>query len=396
MRRGSLFMNDYIAEYCVGCGLCESLNICKLYADEKGFVHPVLNKEAYEKLCMLCPSAGVQLNEMDTDKVWGRDIGVYYGWSLNEYIRNKASSGGILSELAIYLLQSKKVDAIIQTCADPNDPVKTITCCNVTKEQVINACGSRYSISHPLGIINKLDLNKKYAFIGKPCDVTALSNYLACEPELKDVFPYKLSFFCAGMPSDIAQNILLDKLGCVNCTELSYRGNGWPGYTTAKDKEGNEYRINYISSWGKILGRDIAKVCRFCIDGIGEMADVSAADAWYLNELGEPDFSEHEGRNLIFARTAVGLELIREARDAKCIELQKCDNKYLKEFSMVQKHQFVRKTTMYPKIIALKVFHRARPAYNRSILKKYMCFSSPKMIIKTFAGTVKRILNGKI
>ena len=87
---------------------------------------------------------------------------------------------------------------------------------------------------------------------------------------------------------------------------LRYRGDGWPGYATATQYDGKVFKMDYNTSWGQILGRDIMKMCRFCLDGIGEMADISCCDAWYLTNDNKPDFSEADGRNAVFCRSKLG------------------------------------------------------------------------------------------
>lgn len=71
-------------------------------------------------------------------------------YSSNKKIRFKAASGGALTEICCYLLENKKVDAIIHTTYDPDDQTKTISCVSTTVEEVISRCGSRYGISVPL------------------------------------------------------------------------------------------------------------------------------------------------------------------------------------------------------------------------------------------------------
>lgn len=40
------------------------------------------------------------------------------------------------------------------------------------------------------------------------------------------------------------------------------------------------------------------------------MADISCGDAWYLTQEGKPDFSEHEGCNVVFVRSSAGEDVL--------------------------------------------------------------------------------------
>ena len=118
-------------------------------------------------------------NEEVKHDIWGTIKGAYVGYSADPNIRYKAASGGALTEICIYLLNNKIVDGIIQTTFDPEDQTKTISVISHTANEVVERCGSRYSISVPLkNIINMMQEGKKYAFVGKPCDVMALRRYM--------------------------------------------------------------------------------------------------------------------------------------------------------------------------------------------------------------------------
>lgn len=387
-------MGDCIKEYCVGCGLCSSVEGQLLKKDTRGFYYPEDTKSPLLK--KICPASGIHTYYMDKNDIWGKSEKVYIGWSNNKALRNKASSGGILTELAAYALENNYVDTVMHTEVNSISPTETVTTFSNSREELERKCGSRYSISHPLDKIGQLDKSKRYLFIGKPCDVITLRNYISLNPEMKHVIPYMFSFFCAGLPSVTAQEKLLLKMGTSieECQSLKYRGDGWPGFATAKDFEGKIFKMEYREAWGKTLGRDIMKACRICIDGIGEMADISCGDVWYLNDDETPDFGEHEGRNVIFSRTAVGTELIKNAIKDKVIHVEDFPeyNEYLNK---IQKYQYERKATMKVKLFVLKVLGRSVPAYDPKTMKQFSKAIDIRKQIRIAAGTLKRALNGK-
>lgn len=379
--------------YCVGCGLCQACSKAEIIVDDKGFYKPLTGDQKWLK--GICPIGNLPLEEYYHSSIWGRKEAVYYGWSNNDSLRERASSGGILSEIAIFLLASQVIDGVIHVCANSDKPTENVTTLSYSIDEVINKCGSRYSISHPLNILHKLDNTKRYVFIGKPCDVIALRNYQKLNPDNKRIIPILLSFFCMGQPSKIAQIKLLKALNTDdnNCQQLIYRGNGWPGYATAVNKDGSFEKLDYNSSWGKILGRDLMPACKLCLDGIGEAADISCGDAWYLTEKGTPDFSEHEGRNVVFARTKMGLDILSQMKKANVITLEIIDSPDM-YLSQIQKSQYLRRASMKSRIAALKLFRRNVPHYPKEMLKDFSRHLSMKDRLKVFIGTCKRILKG--
>lgn len=255
--------------------------------------------------------------------------------------------------------------------------------------------GSRYTISSPLSSIAKyLNMDKKFAFIGKPCDVMALRNYAIMDERVNKKILYMLSFFCAGMPSYTAGRILLDRLGMreEECISLTYRGEGWPGNTVAVNKNGNISKMTYGQSWGGILGRDVAKCCRMCLDGIGEAADISCADGWHVVD-DKPDFTEHEGRNVVFVRTKKGEELISKMLSEGVIVKEKCEIEDLKK---IQNYQFIRRVTMWDKCLALHIFGKVVPNYSKKFLICMRKNATLKDRLKIFFGTCNRIIKRSI
>ena len=387
---------DAYKNYCTGCGLCGSICNVEFEIDEKGFPQPSLKEKDIPFCESVCPASGKLWNNQ-SGNIWGDYKSVCLGWSEDETIRQKASSGGVLTAMSIYLLENGIVDGIIQTRRDVAVPYATETVISQTREDVLQCMGSRYSISSPLMDIKQfVEPGKKYSFVGKPCDVYALKAYMRQDKDLAEMISLTMSFFCAGMPSVDAQKKLLTRLKSSDelCADIRYRGDGWPGFATATNKDGAKHQITYDESWGHILGRDVRKACRFCIDGIGVFADIACGDAWYLKD-GKPDFSEADGRNVVFARSDAGVQFLRDAAKKGYIHLDEY-NDSIKDLALIQKYQMERKATMGAMLAALKVFGKPSPFYPRKVLSAFSSHTSTKAKFKRFSGSLKRIMQGKM
>ncbi len=382
-------------KYCTGCGLCHSEKAVKFCNDEKGFIRP----ESFDDEFFLkyCPAGGAYVRQ--SSNIWGDFKKVYLGYSLDETIRNNASSGGVLTELALYLIENKLVDGIIQTRVSSGSKISTETVVSRSREDVLSCMGSRYSGSSPLYDISSLiKSGEVYAFIGKPCDVMTLRVYMKDNERLNKQIKYLFSFFCAGVPSKVANMKLLNSLGCNSeeeCVQLTYRGNGWPGYATCVNKNGNVTSTSYDNSWGKYLGRDVRNSCKFCLDGIGDAADIACGDAWYLNPDNTPCFDENQGRNVVFARTDAGNELLNKVASDKKLHIEEY-TKYSDELKYSQYYQYQRRATMNSMIKALKLFGKKAPKYDKLLMKEYGKNISGSERFDRFFGICKRIIKGKI
>ncbi|HCB2209236.1 TPA: Coenzyme F420 hydrogenase/dehydrogenase, beta subunit C-terminal domain [Citrobacter farmeri] len=390
-------------ELCSGCGLCSSVfnESISMELSQQGYLRPkALNNSALDIDLPFCPGAGLLLNNQEGDYYlnWGRIIDCKVGFSTSEDVRYRGSSGGVLSQIGIYLLEENIVDGVIHIGVDTADPLKNVVKLSKTREDVINNAGSRYAPASPLQFLLQLISEnelKKYAFIGKPCDAGALRMFLSQNPRYSKNISFIFSFMCAGTPSVAGTNEILRKLKVKKEDLISfrYRGDGWPGVTKAIDKQLNEVTMTYNESWGNILGKYLQKRCKLCPDGVGEFADVVCADAWHGDESGYPDFEEKEGRSLIVGRTSTGMKLIEDMVRSNVIEVESFD---IAKLNIIQPAQRHRRQSMFARLLAMKIMLQVIPRYRGFNLVRGANSLTLKRNIYAFAGMVLRIFRKKI
>jgi coenzyme F420 hydrogenase subunit beta len=387
---------DY-KKYCTGCGLCQSKEYTLFSENEKGFLFPdVVNEDMVSFCNQYCPMGENGIKEHSGDSIWGDYTGFWTAYSSDCNIRKHSSSGGIVTTICCWLLAHKIVDGVIQIRGKADNPTDTETVISRSLDEVKTCSGSRYTRSSPLlNIDSYIDESSKYAFVGKPCDCIALRNYMEINPKIKESILYLLSFFCAGTPSQEANAKLLDRLEIPlnECASLVYRGDGWPGYTKAISSDGRESLIDYQSAWMDILGRDIRYCCKFCFDSIGEMADISAGDYWFLNSQLEPDFTERDGRNCVFAWTERGKELFSKLIDDGSVSVE---DETIDNLNRAQPNHYNRRSTLYTKLSIMKICGKPVPAYPNKELRKFLHFNTFLNHMRAAKGTIERIANGKI
>lgn len=383
---------DVEYKYCCGCGLCSSFVEGK--KDTRGFYRP--KKELFQTKFDTSVCYCNYLINSTKQEMWGHVKNAYFCYSNNEYVRKRASSGGALTEISHYLIKNHIVDEIIQIKLDENDLLNTVVIHNTEEDTVYECCGSRYTSSASLqGLLDCIDLSRRYAVVGKPCDIRVLREYMKKNDFLSSSIVLLLSFFCGGTPSYQANEKLMNKMGLERhqLKMFNYRGNGWPGKTVGIQKNGKTSEIEYEESWGAILGRDLQEICRFCWEGVGEAADISCGDGWYL-ENGEPSFEEKEGRNVVLARTNYGDDILRDMSKKNLITLEKMES--LDILESIQPGQFMRKCAMFSRIFAMKIMGKAVPKYNMKQLFLYAKKIPFTLNIRMFGGTVKRVIKGNI
>jgi len=351
---------------CIGCGLCQSIagkeNI-SISMTEKGRLEPKeikpITNETFEKIKQICPGViveGLPENEINQNSkhniLWGYYQALFYSWSTDEQIRFQSSTGGLLNGLSLYLLETKKVDFILHTAGDPDHPMRSIPKFSYNKDDLLNCeSRSRYGPASPLSKFNDaLNTNKNFAFVGKPCDISAIRQLSKSDQRVNSQCKYLLTLVCGGSTEftksqDFIKNFDVKE---EQLDVFRYRGYGNPGKMYIKTKDGKEYDREYNSFWGEESTWRVHFRCKICPDAIGESADIAALDTW---RGGSPK-GEDEGFNAAIARTSKGLELLIDA--TKAGYLKKGDNLTIEDIDDFQPHQINKKKAVYARHLGMK------------------------------------------
>lgn len=382
---------------CLGCGGCvAAINRpdLKMGMRGDGYLRPdkvALTVPERELLGDVCPGYALDGHDGQPDyhPLWGPIRVIATGHATDTAVRHRGSSGGVITALSIGLVESGEVDFVLTNAAAKDDPINNATGPKRDREALLASAGSRYAPSSPLEDIERhLDAGARFAFVGKPCDVAALARWAKRDPRIDRQVPYRLAFFCAGVPSRQGTLAVLDALDVTHdqCETFQYRGEGWPGLARARRHDGTEASMDYNASWGTILNRHLQFRCKICPDGVGEFADLVCADAWYGKD-GYPDFAERDGRSLIIARTERGQVLYERALAAGWITSVPLN---VAEISKMQPYQVSRKRNVVARVSGLFAARRVRPHFRHLSLTKLVLRTPLRQQLRNALGTFKR------
>ncbi|MFN3938081.1 MAG: Coenzyme F420 hydrogenase/dehydrogenase, beta subunit C-terminal domain [Gemmobacter sp.] len=386
-------------DLCSGCGGCAALvpDRIVMRLDTSGFLRPGLRGAVTpaedEAIARICPGLGQQVaaGARRDDPLWGPFVALHTGHATDAALRHAGASGGGLSAVAAWLLDSGRVDAVIQTAADPGNPLGNRTVVSRNRAEVLAAAGSRYAPAAPLeGLRTHLIPGARHAFVGKPCDVAALRALMAEDPGLGAAIPVVLSFFCAGTPSLRGARAVVERMGAdpEAVRAFRYRGMGWPGRARACLADGSTREMSYHDSWGMILSRYVQHRCRICADGTGVAADLAFADAWEADAEGYPLFEEAEGRSLIVARNEQGMALLDAAVAAGVLAIERFDPAAL---AAIQPGQRKRRQAVLARLAALRLSGRPVPRYRGLGLWSAARRGGALNALREFLGMLRRI-----
>ena len=324
---------------CSGCGICQSIagpDKIKVVKSLNGYERPVivgdLDDAIVDRIFDICPGTrieGLPENEIVPqtmiDNVWGPWLRIVRAWAGNPKTRFEGSTGGVLTALAQFLLTDQRVDFILHVKASTKEPIFGERHLSFSEADVLEAGGSRYGPTAPLIDIDEiLARGQPFAFIGKPCDIAALRNLAYYDVRVNELVKYWLTPVCGGFMNPSSIDNFLSHAGVKreNLVSLSYRGKGCPGPMQVETLD-EVKELHYLDFWGEDESTwNIPFRCKICPDGIGEAADIAAADTWIGGSPTREGSKTDLGTNAVLLRTAAGVELFEAAAKTGAIKIE--------------------------------------------------------------------------
>lgn len=286
----------------------------------------------------VCPGPGLPIDELSaqlfgselqTTAEFGRYRSACAAQSLDPQILRRASSGGVMTSIALWLLQAKVISGVTVTRFQrtPAGP-RAISCIARNRKELIHAQGSKYCPTSNASLIRECrNSGGAYLFIGTPCQVGALRLAIRKEPELAGTFPLTMANFCGGYRDYRYLDGVIRNYGLrpSNNRFFRFRGGGWPGSMMSEDARGKRCCFPYPHyDSDKYVPKQ--KRCTLCIDGTGLLADFACGDAWIgrfmKGEMG-PD-----GWSIILSRSRKAEGIMKELDTAGWIrteEISECE-----------------------------------------------------------------------
>jgi len=308
-------IDNTIREKCSGCNMCG--DICPVGAityktDEEGFWYPYVDSDKCIK-CGKCINACPCVS--DSTKLKKHTPTVYAGWTNDDEIRLKSTSGGIFYELANYVLS---VDGVIVGSVYSDDYKSAYHFIGQDQDDLLKIMGSKYFQSNLEGIYKKIkDLlkeNKTVLFCGTPCQGAALQKFLGENNVYENL--YIIDFICLGINSPLAFRSFVEeqekKYGSKAIkVQLKNKRKGWESLASyIQFENGREYHktvdncpwVNgYIMDGGLFIRRSCYE-CQFRT--IPRLSDITIGDFWDIEDVSSDD--KFKGISTILVNSSKG------------------------------------------------------------------------------------------
>jgi coenzyme F420 hydrogenase subunit beta len=254
------------------------------------------------------------------DALLGNCLHCYAGYSTDDAVRVNSSSGGVVTQLLVYALESGLIDGALVVRMNKEKPLEPDVFIARTREEIISCSKSKYCpVTIVAGLKEILRENGRYVVVGLPCHIHGIRKAQLLDKRLSERIVLVIGLFCARATSFEGTRYFLRGIGVpeANVAGIAYRGRGWPGGMTLTFKNGSERFIPF-AEYRSILGSMLfmPQRCFLCSDALGELADVSVGDAWLPRFKGD-----RNGKSIAVSRSAKGEDLLRCASQAGKIRI---------------------------------------------------------------------------
>jgi coenzyme F420 hydrogenase subunit beta len=284
---------------CTECGTCAA--VC-----------PVLEWDpiaAQPKLIGKCTGCGICYNQCPrtiTDPI--QLIGEFKsGYVANTNIPEVigGQDGGTVTSLLCYLFEEHLIDAAIVTMKDPNNPWHPIAQIITSKDDAIKASGSIYTHSQTVdALMDAIRADyRSIAFVGTPCNIDAVHKMYSSPSGMLKYFMrahiLTIGLFCMDSfsPETLYPMFERDGINLEKVTKMDINKGKFHLYYENKEEPVKSYTI-------KSLHKFKSSSCSFCTDLTAENADISVGSV-----------GSGQNKNTVFARTAIGAEIVEDAAD---------------------------------------------------------------------------------
>ncbi|MFR5684657.1 MAG: Coenzyme F420 hydrogenase/dehydrogenase, beta subunit C-terminal domain, partial [Clostridia bacterium] len=292
---------------CYGCGACSKIcpkNAIIMKMDKKGFFYPEIEKEK----CIQCGLCEKVCWNPESNNEYFKEPLVYAVKSKDMQTRLQSSSGGVFTQFAKICLEENGV--VYGACYAEDFEVKHIRIGNI--EEIQKLRGSKYVQSNLKNVYSevKKDLQngKKVMFVGTPCQVYGLNQYLRGIDKLNLIL---VDLVCHGVTSpkiwkDYITFIERKYHGKLSKYTFRNKEKGWRGYhPLAKFDNGRKIESRCITSYTNLFSTDLAlrEGCYQCnFSSTHRKSDITIGDFWGLEKT-IPEFIDDLGVSLVLINT---------------------------------------------------------------------------------------------
>ncbi len=289
---------------CDGCMAC--LNVCSKHAIKVHDSMKAYNAIIDENSCINCGACQRICQRRQSVAPLTKPIYWKEGWAEDETLRKESSSGGFAAAIEQAFIES---GGIVCSCAFLHGEFSFVFA--ETKEQTQCFKGSKYVKSNPKEVYpkisNYLKDGRNLLFVGLPCQVAAVKNYIGDNEKL-----FTVDLICHGTPSSQILELFLNNYNCSlkQLRDISFRTKTIFGLKQLQKRftvptVQDSYTIAFLHS---LSYTENCYDCKYA--SLNRISDITLGDSWGSNLSSD---IQEKGVSLALCQTEKGQKLLEQS-----------------------------------------------------------------------------------
>ncbi|MCB0358949.1 MAG: Coenzyme F420 hydrogenase/dehydrogenase, beta subunit C-terminal domain, partial [Bdellovibrionales bacterium] len=256
----------------------------------------------------------------------------YLSYATDPEIRQRSTSGGLVTGLLVSLLQRGEIDGAVVIASDPVDLWKGIPVIARTEEEIRKATKAKYAIAPTNRVFREIrEVAGRYALVGLPCQIHGFHKAARLDKRLRERVAVTIGLFCHAAVEHEPMRYIWNHIGEPRhrATAFISRFGKHSGTPHIEFEDGSTRPVYFPEKKGfRPSSMEIINVlyrlytpprCLTCYDSTSEFADIAVGDPWMPTP--SDDISFYDGYTFVFARTHRGDETLSRAKEAGDIDL---------------------------------------------------------------------------
>jgi coenzyme F420 hydrogenase subunit beta len=316
------------SDQCCYCGVC--LGVCPGIGEQKNLFIERLDTDGWnlgirsEKKCEpctlcrdACPMDSIDYAAIKSkvfsdplansnDDLVGDYRNAYIGHSSNSTLRLEGASGGVITDMLVWLFEHGEIDGALIVVPGTGGPLDYRGIIVKSKEDLQKSAGSHYLPVPAMAALDQILYGpyRAVAVVGIPCQLDGIRKAQERMDKLNTRVVLQIGSFCGYTSHFRTVDYLRSRLAPPeqsHVEQILYRKGKWPGDIKVVFEDKSEKMIQgEVRDHVAFAG--ILPACLYCADHFNEFADISFGDAWLPEYLDRQD----GGYSTVIVRTERG------------------------------------------------------------------------------------------